>query len=895
MATQTKMFCELTDLKNEAGVEALFVDRLLNALDYPDHKVKRKESIDQITIGRGSKKENYKPDYVLLDSANEPIIVIDAKAPDENPEDYHYQVSSYALYLNQKYANKNPVRYVIVTNAHKFIVYPWDSETPIFYLQFEEFQERNEKWLDLRANLSYLAFNQINSTKDIFKFEKPELTALIKKFNDVHNLIRKKDSLSPTDAFYEFSKIMFIKIREDANIHKVLRERDPAKEDFVFSTNWIDGQSRVEANPFDTILFRHVRDELELKIQKGEKKRIFETGEILDLKASTIYEIVRELQNFDLYGIDEDLNGRMFETFLNATVRGKELGQFFTPRSVVHYMVETAPIRIYSDPDKKIDENIPYMLDGCCGSGGFLIDAMAFASRKVDELHNLSSSKKEEYKKAIQNRHLYGVDSNEKIARIARLNMYLHGDGGSKIFKADSLDKHFTIDPGVNNEEREGILELQKILDGDTKIQFDVILTNPPFSISYKEKDANEKRILEQYTIAKKSGKISASENSNVLFIERYKDVLKNATKKSEKDGNDTKEENAGELLTIIDDTVLNGEKSQKYRNYISENFIIVQVVSLPFNTFFRAQANIKTSMIHLRRKRKGDTQGDIFMAITNNIGHDDHQKDTPSRDNLKIVAKYFHEWQKTGKRISEIIHNEDKDEPLGCPLQIFTVPPEELNKKRFDAFYYSPELKEAKRQIISSYEAGEIDLKKGSEFRVVRVIKKRELPDYQSKRFKYFEIGNVTIDGTIVSHIEDGFENLPTRGRLKVQENDVLFAKNNSSRGTTVIIPSWFSGNLVTTGFIGIRPKDYDEALILWSILESEFFRKQVYYLSITASQPEVRDNIFKNEMLIPYPKTETQRTEIIEKAKLVDKAKMDLQIALNETKDKIRAMLFK
>jgi type I restriction enzyme M protein len=186
------------------------------------------------------------------------------------------------------------------------------------------------------------------------------------------------------------------------------------------------------------------------------------------------------------------------------------------------------------------------------------------------------------------------------------------------------------------------------------------------------------------------------------------------------------------------------------------------------------------------------------------------------------------------------------------------------------------------------------IDLKRGSDFQVIHALKKQELQECKDKRFKYFEIGNVTIDGTIVSHVEDYFENLPTRGRLYVQENDVIFAKNNSSRGTTVIIPGWFSGNLVTTGFIGIRPKDYEEALILWSIMESEFFRKQVYYLSITASQPEVRDNIFKNEMLIPYPKTETQRNEIIEKAKLVDKAKKDLQIALNETKNQVQAMFF-
>ena len=363
---------------------------------------------------------------------------------------------------------------------------------------------------------------------------------------------------------------------------------------------------------------------------------------------------------------------------------------------------------------------------------------------------------------------------------------------------------------------------------------------------------------------------------------------------KDDSEENKTKFKNMGELLTIIDDTVLNGENSQKYRDFILKHFIIVQVVSLPFNTFFRAQANIKTSIIHLRRKRRGEEQGDMFMAITNNIGHDDHQKDTPSRNNLRVVANSFHEWQKTGERISKIIHNEDKDEPLGCPLQIFTIAPNELNKKRLDAFYYSPELNEAKKQIISSYEAGKIDLKKGSDFRVIRVVKKRELQEYQDKRFKYFEIGDVTIDGTIVSHIEDSFENLPTRARLKVQENDVIFAKNDSSRGTTVLIPDWFSGNLVTTGFIGIRPKNYEEALILWSVMESEFFRKQVYYLSITASQPEIKEDIFKNEMLIPYPKTDDQRKEIIEKAKLVDRARKDLQIALNETKDQVQAIFF-
>lgn len=535
------LFCNDSDLTNEATVEALFVERLLKALEYPDNRVSRKNSIAQIVIGRGSKKENYKPDFVLHDSNNDPIIVIDAKHPTEKPEEYHYQVSAYALSLNQKYPDKNPVRYTTITNGHYFIVYPWDSDIPIFYLRFEDFDAHNEKYLELRSNLSYSAFKQIAITKDVFRFERPELTVLIRTFNDLHNMIRKKENLSPSDAFYEFSKMMFIKIREDNKIHKLIEGGGtPKKTDFIFSTHWIDSQKQIEPNPFDSILFRQIQEELERQIKAKKKKRIFEKGERLNLKAATIYEVVKALQNYDLYGIDEDLNGRMFETFLNATVRGKDLGQFFTPRGVVHYMVQTASLSVTIDKTKKFSENIPYVLDGCCGSGGFLIDAMAELTKKVQNMPQLTNKEQEAYIEELRNNHLFGIDANDRIARISRLNMYLHGDGGSKIFKSESLDKKFSVlDPGMGDEEKEGIIEIKKYLVQDN-LKFDVVLTNPPFSIEFKSSDKNEKEILKQYTIAKTtSGSLSTSESSNVLFIERYEELLKPDT---------------GELLTVLAD-----------------------------------------------------------------------------------------------------------------------------------------------------------------------------------------------------------------------------------------------------------------------------------------------------------------------------------------------------
>jgi type I restriction enzyme M protein len=55
-----------------------------------------------------------------------------------------------------------------------------------------------------------------------------------------------------------------------------------------------------------------------------------------------------------MFGIDEDLNGRLFETFLSATMRGRDLGQFFTPRSVVKMMVRVARLRCTPDHQDRV-------------------------------------------------------------------------------------------------------------------------------------------------------------------------------------------------------------------------------------------------------------------------------------------------------------------------------------------------------------------------------------------------------------------------------------------------------------------------------------------------------------------------------------------------------------
>ena len=55
------------------------------------------------------------------------------------------------------------------------------------------------------------------------------------------------------------------------------------------------------------------------------------------------------------------------------------------------------------------------------------------------------------------------------------------------------------------------------------------------------------------------------------------------------------------------------------------------------------------------------------------------------------------------------------------------------------------------------------------------------------TEMFPYFEIGAVTPSGAIGDYQDAVFEKLPTRARLRVREGDILFARNNSSRGVQV------------------------------------------------------------------------------------------------------------
>jgi type I restriction enzyme M protein len=293
------LFCDSRTLKNEASVEKNFVDRLLSALGYEDADIRSKTSLKEIKVGKGSKSELYKPDYILLDK-EVPVVVVDAKAPDENVDDWALQCSSYCLELNKKF-DYNPVRYYIISNGLETSVYEWDREKPILSASFNEFLGNHPKYLEFRKlvakkNLARLIESERQESEEAaFTFDKIALDQLIGRFQRIHQYIRQKEKKEPSSVFEELIKLVFVKIRKDRQLHdKYGASPKPLKKDVVFSVQWIDEQTQSE-NPVNDILFHSLVTELEAEIKANRKKRIFDVDEQINLAPDTIRWVVGEL------------------------------------------------------------------------------------------------------------------------------------------------------------------------------------------------------------------------------------------------------------------------------------------------------------------------------------------------------------------------------------------------------------------------------------------------------------------------------------------------------------------------------------------------------------------------------------------------------------------------
>lgn len=382
-------------------------------------------------------------------------------------------------------------------------------------------------------------------------------------FYKCHSAIRKIEK-SEESAFADFSKILFLKLLEEKNdleedfvlpysyrFHELAEITDNSADQIkVAVLSMIEGI--VERTPFGDVL----KDKIQLKNPK------------------TFQYIVKELAAVSFCDCSLDSKGAAFEYFVRATLKGKKLGQYFTPRELVQVMLALiGPYKIVNSVTSGTKIKI---LDPACGTGGFLVFIMQYALEQIKQKLKRREINVETFntaQKLIKEKIFFGSDANEGVAASAKMNMIIAGDGHTNIQHENSLSK----DAQNWNVEHPDC---------------DLIMSNPPFGTS--ETGALSSEELSQYPI-------NSAKGQN-LFLQKMVLSLKPGS---------------GELCTVIDEGILNTEQAKPLREWLLKECRLKAVINLPSETFKPNKINVKSSVLYFERRESPDLYFEDSYKIT--------------------------------------------------------------------------------------------------------------------------------------------------------------------------------------------------------------------------------------------------------------------------------------
>ena len=683
-----KIFAPLKDKwlvnKPEEQVRQKYICRLVDSYGYSLDQMAQELQVSNAQRGQGAARADIviwrsKEDKTKNKSA---LIVVECKAESVtiHEEDY-YQGYNYAAWAGADF--------FVTTNL---------KETRVFRVVKGELPKRLEEIADIPT--AEKATNQKEIDKLLMQtkaFTRDEFSKLLFK---CHNIIRNNDKLSPEAAFDEISKILFIKIRyERDNTGTQIFSLD----NFKKARETYNSFKSKDAPDFYQFLFEKTKEDFA-------NDHLFEDNDIIKIRENSFEQIVEELEIYNLSTTSDDVKGIAFEKFLGRTFRG-ELGQFFTPRTIVEFMVKVL------DPQEG-----EYVCDPCCGSGGFLINAFEYVRSSIErdmekqkeaikkqfytsEYDQLSASEKEKidakvadafeklnHELDINNEKgrlrslsfdcIYGTDANPRMARTAKMNMIMHGDGHG----------------GVHHHD--GLLNVNGIFEN----RFDVILTNPPFgahvdkNLKITEADkftdavkieAYKKRYGDAYIEALKqvndhiddsllslyeTGKMSGL--TEVLFIERCLNLLKPG----------------GRMGIVLPEGVLNNTNLQKVRDFVESKAKIMLVVSIPQDVFIASGATVKPSLLFF--KKFTEEEAEQYKAIQIAA---QKEAENPYKKELADIATQL------AKRGKEALAKEEKKQLQARQKEIQAAIETETKKLVKERFDYQIPIAEVQKAGIST------------------------------------------------------------------------------------------------------------------------------------------------------------------------------------------------
>lgn len=582
--------------------------------NYPATNISVNESVQ---IGSETREADI---LVYNDSHNKILIVVECK--EENINERQFQVAVDQAY---SYAHASAARYVWVTSGIKDEYFEITNISPVSRISISDIPKRDGE---------VKRFKYIKGVNEPSKGTQGEL---IQKFKSAHDALWGGGALAPTTAFDELDKLIFCKIWDER-----WRDNDPKSKGQPFNFQIIHYPEDQQNNKAKVELEKRIRDLYE----HGRKKDPEVFKDDIKLDKHKIYTVVQYLQDINLSKTDLDAKGLAFQSFMGEFFRG-DFGQFFTPKPIVEFIVTAIGV----NKDWKI-------LDTSCGSGGFLLHALKAVRDDANEIFSdeIGSASWRDYWHVFAEKHLFGIEINEQISRVAKMNMIIHDDGHTNIITNDGLKNNRTLEIENRN------LNFQ---DGT----FDLIMTNPPFGSTikadevgyYKEYELFEKNlgfteIKDRIADDNNKNKWRASQSTEVLFLERCYKYLN--------------EEN-GYLAIVVPDGILTNSSSQYVRDWLIEKFRILAVVSLPQHTFAHVKAGVKSSILFLKKHPKALTQKfeqtltDIKTIVREEKGLDKEQR---ARRMLELYKEHIFKYSDNYEVLMVEVNNIGYD-PTGVPI----------------------------------------------------------------------------------------------------------------------------------------------------------------------------------------------------------------------------------
>ncbi|WP_112244532.1 restriction endonuclease subunit M [Kribbella monticola] len=407
---------------------------------------------------------------------------------------------------------------------------------------------------------------------DIEAVAREEMIATLRK---CHDTLWGGGKLSPPQAFGELCKLLYIKIADE------LKPRKPGDP--------YDFQVRTRETP------KQLSERMTRLYNEHRRKSPDILNSELIVEPSTMMLLVEHMQSTSFAGTDVDVKGLAFEMFMDSFFKG-DFGQYFTPRELIKFSVDLLDV-----------DSTDMVCDPASGSGGFLLHALERVREKADDYYTPGSAENYAMWHGFATNNLFGIEINEEIARVAKMNMVLHGDGHTNIVRHDALD------------DEKALRRLNKAFAFNN---FDLVLTNPPFGAKIR---LDERPFLAGFVLGntwnrRGKGTPRKRQSSEIVFIERVWQLLKPGT---------------GRAAVVLPDGILTNSRTGYVREFIFDRFEVLAVVSLPVAAFMHYGAGVKASIVFLRKL--GDTEEPVndkpfFLAEATLVGYDATGREGPNQ-----------------------------------------------------------------------------------------------------------------------------------------------------------------------------------------------------------------------------------------------------------------------